>query len=59
MRVLLVDDDADMRLIERFALAHDRRFVVVGEAGDAVLHKEDGATLDVIRGLAVAGVPTE
>ena len=34
MRVLLVDDDADMRLIERFALAHDRRFVVVGEAGD-------------------------
>jgi len=34
VRVLLVDDEPDMRMIERLSLAHDPRFVVVGEAGD-------------------------
>lgn len=32
LRVLLVDDTADVRLLLRFALQHDDRFVVVGEA---------------------------
>ena len=34
VRVLIVDDEPDMRMIERLSLAHDPRFVVVGEAGD-------------------------
>jgi two-component system nitrate/nitrite response regulator NarL len=34
VRVLLVDDEPDMRELERLSLAHDARFVVVGEAGD-------------------------
>lgn len=41
IRVLVVDDTEDIRLLLRFALDHDERFVVVGEAGtgeDAVDH---------------------
>lgn len=32
-RVLVVDDDLPLRTLMRFALAHDDRFEVVGEAG--------------------------
>ena len=41
IRVLVVDDTEDIRLLLRFALDHDPRFAVVGEAGtgeDAVEH---------------------
>ena|SRR5438552_446426 len=34
VRVLVVDDDPDMRVIERLSLAQDPRFVIVAEAGD-------------------------
>lgn len=43
IRVLVVDDTDDIRLLLRFALDHDPHFAVVGEAGtgeDAVAHCE-------------------
>ena len=36
IRVLLVDDVTDLRMLFRKALAHDERVVVVGEAADGI-----------------------
>ncbi len=50
IRVLLVDDVADLRTLFRQALRHDERVAVVGEAGDGIEAIERAAELrpDVI-----------
>jgi CheY-like chemotaxis protein len=49
-RVLLVDDNEDIRLLMRLAIERDRRLVVVGEAanGADALAKCDGACPDAV-----------
>lgn len=53
MRVVVGDDDADMRLLLRLALEIDGRFEVVGEAGDGCgvihlceYHRPDAVLID-------------
>ncbi len=45
IRVLLVDDVADLRSLFRQALAHDDRIIVVGEAADGIEAIERAAEL--------------